>query len=158
MNKLEQAARQALEALEICNANVYVKGTEAITALREALAEQECKAKYDERFERLEKSEQQAEQEPVFKVGNLVTVNQDPYPALGQLFVQLWDGDDLVARVYADDEKTLRKRVSALNATPVRTKDLTDDEILQMYTMTPQAAGHVGFARAVIAADREKNK
>lgn len=55
-------------------------------------------------------------QEPMFKVGNLVTVNSDPYPALGHLFVQLWDGDDLVARVYADDEQTLHKRVSALNA------------------------------------------
>lgn len=68
-------------------------------------------------------------QAPVFKVGNLVTVNQDPYPALGQLFMQLWDGDDLIARVYADDERTLHKRVAALNTCTMRTKDLTDDEI-----------------------------
>ena len=41
MNKLEQAARQALEALEVwSDASASLKGQEAITALREALAEQ----------------------------------------------------------------------------------------------------------------------
>lgn len=35
-----------------------------------------------------------------FRVGNLVTINQDEYPALGGLFAQLWDGDSVAARVY----------------------------------------------------------
>lgn len=151
-----------------------------------------------------------AHPEPVFKVGNLVTVNQDPYPALGNLFVQLWDGDDLVARVYADDEQTLHKRVATLNAikaeqpeqepvkvtdgmvyafhnalsdgaigeadfqeiktgltaalvdyaAPVRTKDLTNTEVfelIQRHRVGDMSAAH-GLVRAVIAADREKNR
>ena len=42
---------------------------------------------------------------------------------------------------------------------PVRTKDLTDDEICKANkTELPDCQDLVDFARAVIAADREKNK
>ena len=47
-------------------------------------------------------------------------------------------------------------------ATPVCTKDLTDDEAQKLWNDTssivPMWAHHLHFARAVIAADREKNK
>ena len=42
-----------------------------------------------------------------------------------------------------------------LYAAPVRTKDLTDDEIKEIWSF---GNGAIYFARAVIAADREKNK
>ena len=52
-----------------------------------------------------------------------------------------------------------------LYAAPVRTKDLTDDEIATVYEQDEHHHGEfnyrfdpVSFARAVIAADREKNK
>jgi hypothetical protein len=48
------------------------------------------------------------------KVGNLVTLNQDVYPALGTWFVQIWEGDGVVARVYGDDRETLNRRLTAL--------------------------------------------
>ena len=47
-----------------------------------------------------------------------------------------------------------------LYAAPVRTKDLTDDEISKLRHKIDWTAewSYVNFARAVIAADREKNK
>ena len=45
-----------------------------------------------------------------------------------------------------------------LYAAPVRTKDLTDDEIFECYTSDAHENTPRSFARAVIAADREKNK
>ena len=46
-----------------------------------------------------------------------------------------------------------------LYAAPVRTKDMTDDDIYKLADDVDWAAGaYLGFARAVIAADREKNK
>ena len=49
-----------------------------------------------------------------------------------------------------------------LYAAPVRTKDLTDDEIMKINVDTasivPTCDRQFHFARAVIAADREKNK
>ena len=50
----------------------------------------------------------------------------------------------------------------ACYAAPVRTKDLTDDEAQKLWhdtsSIVPMWAHHLHFARAVIAADREKNK
>ena len=47
-------------------------------------------------------------------------------------------------------------------AAPVRTKDLTDDEIVHLvnsvWFLDELVVAKVNFARAVIAADREKNK
>ena len=45
-----------------------------------------------------------------------------------------------------------------LYAAPVRTKDLTDDEIYTLYSEPCSDREMVEFARAVIAADREKNR
>lgn len=54
-------------------------------------------------------------QEPAFKVGNLVTLTGGEYPGLGQWFVQLWDGDEVAARVYGDSREVINRRVAALN-------------------------------------------
>ena len=54
--------------------------------------------------------------------------------------------------------KAMTEGQSKLYAAPVRTKDLTDDEILKTNkTELPDCQDLVDFARAVIAADREKN-
>lgn len=60
-----------------------------------------------------------------FKVGNLITLNQDMYPALGTLFVQIWEGDDVVARVYGDTRKTLNRRLAALGFGDVKCTKIT---------------------------------
>jgi hypothetical protein len=57
-------------------------------------------------------------QEPAFKVGNLVTLTGGDYPGLGQWFVQLWDGDEVAARVYGDDREAINRRIAALNNPP----------------------------------------
>jgi hypothetical protein len=59
---------------------------------------------------------------------------------------------------FADDYKpNINNGIAPLYAAPVRTKDLTDDEILQAYINTPYA-NLIQSVRAVIAADREKNR
>ena len=62
-------------------------------------------------------------------------------------------------------EVGLRYLLKHINAAPVRTKDLTDDEIATVYEQDEHHHGEfnyrfdpVSFARAVIAADREKNR
>ena len=125
--KLEQAARQALEALE--DIGGFEGWTEvknkAITALREALAEQ-------------------AEQEPVACIIHTEEGDYVDWNSKGYCF-------------YIGE--------TPLYAAPVRTKDLTDDDLRVCFKATntsePLAEGWPGlerFARAVIAADREKNK
>ena len=126
MTKLEQAARQALEALEMYNEHgAILRPLETTNALREALTEQ-------------------AEQEPVAYV--------------------LWDDNNVPSLQWEKPNDGVFNQL--YYAAPVRTKDLTDDEILEITkrfalgiafpvdgVTTPEM-----FARAVIAADREKNK
>ena len=59
-------------------------------------------------------------QEPSFKVGNLVTLTGGDYPGLGQWFVQLWDGDEVAARVYGDDREAINRRIAALTTPPAK--------------------------------------
>lgn len=64
----------------------------------------------------------EVEGEPVaWRQGSLTTVNQDPYPSLGDWFVQFWEGDDVAARVYGNDMETLRRRCAVI-ATPQPTQ------------------------------------
>ena len=60
------------------------------------------------------------------------------------------------------NDTILRSFVREALAAPVRTKDLTDDEIMKINVDTagivPTCDRQFHFARAVIAADREKNK
>ena len=132
MNKLEQAARQALTWMEWYDFDTRLPEPDfdvAITALREALAEQ-------------------AEQEPV-----------------------AWMEDSIELYV---SEKPSSTYTIPLYAAPVRTKDLTDDYYELIYAVGskfPNESRHEtalryirqaeqgdNQARAVIAADREKNK
>lgn len=53
---------------------------------------------------------------PKLHVGNLPTVNQDAYPALGAWWVQLWDGDSVAARVYGASPEEARSRAAMLAA------------------------------------------
>ena len=128
MKKLEQAAREVIRqhSTECLSDNT-------VDALREALAEQERKAKYDERFERLDKFEQ-AEQEPVAFWNGKETA---------------WFEHELCGHP-APDGCTI-----PLYAAPVRTKDLTDEDKLALWKKWNMTAAQID---AVIAADREKNK
>ena len=170
--KLEQAARSALEAL-VDHGTAYlhheIHYSEAITALREALDHPErewpsggeseqaelcplcgdgklyehtmyrCKGCGSELADArlMDKNKalaEQAEQEPVgwYKPSDFVLYRTKP--------------DDVFVYI-------------PLYAAPVRTKDLTDDEIYKLADDVDWAAGaYLGFARTVIAADRSKNK
>jgi len=132
--KLEQAARQALEVLAESSGLVseykgcHLRLIEAAKTLREALAEQ-------------------AEQEPVIGAYEVVNEKGDEwslvYPAA-------------VHRYKSIPEERITQ---TFYAAPVRTKDLTDDEILpDGYSVVTSYDGLLEFARAAIAADREKNK
>lgn len=55
---------------------------------------------------------------PKLHVGNLPTINQDGYPALGAWWVQLWDGDDVFARVYGSSPEEAHNRAEMLAAAP----------------------------------------
>ena len=149
MSKLEQAARQALDVDEaLVTLELILKdgaeygnwplnkncedGLKTITALREALMESNISE---------HKLEQQAEQEPVAWWNGKETA---------------WFEHELCGHP-APDGCTI-----PLYAAPVRTKDLTDDEIFEILELQncPKSELKYWFhdARAVIAADREKNK
>lgn len=155
--KLEQAARQALKALIDSDDGGGLRYTEvqAVAALREALTEQAeqepienndwKKASYIRETLNAEQAEQRSDSERMEPVAimspnkaNIVGINT-PYANIGT--------DDWIK----------------LYTAPVRTKDLTDDEILEAVGITdPQGcikhSEFIGDARAVIAKDREKNK
>ena len=147
MNKLEQAAQQALEALRATQiSNYHFTNEQAITALREAL-EQPDEIDWIETNKALAKEiielQKQAEQEPVgywdgkFSKGGASALYEVPQAS---------------AFGYHYENYPLYKH-------PVRTKDLTDDEITNKWESMGRGLGkYTEFARAVIAADRELNK
>lgn len=49
-----------------------------------------------------------------WKLGNLLSLNQEVYPTLGILFVQIWEGDSVVARVYGDSREEVLSRANAI--------------------------------------------
>jgi len=136
--KLEQAARQALEALEVYEIKLNSRlCNEAITALREALAEQEDEIYWIETNKALAKEiielKRQAEQEPVG-------------------YFAYDEEHDIWEELTGPNAPGATKLYTA----PVRTKDLTEAEIDEIWKK--HSGGNLGFAYAVIAADREKNK
>ena len=222
--KLEQAARQALEALETLDCGDSYKTHNAASALQKALAEQEDEIDWIETNKALAKEiielKKQAEQsqladaslEPVARVSgyyggrcvveplNRATVlptdmalyaapvqqvtradlkaafkegferaadlyapndGQEPYA------YEVWDvQDQSFTMIYATQLKEFHwiepeNIARVLYAAPVRTKDLTDDELADIvYEMNgnePTAPFWRDLARAVIAADREKD-
>lgn len=160
MNKLVQAARQALEALEVYEIKLNSRlCNEAITALREALAEQAtvsgglcggCAKKAADGWALYcVECWEQAEQEPVIGAYEVVNEKGDEwslvYPAA-------------VHRYKSIPEERITQ---TFYAAPVRTKDLTDDEIESIVDgVGAYEVGywHYAFARAVLAAYKEKNK
>ena len=211
MNKLEQAARQALEALEELH---YSSGTvvaakmyeSATAALREALAEQalskvtsdeHCKGLGEELYKLAEqvdmnlncKSVQKRlatswgyvkaeQQEPIRFVWNgegwieadeyiWKTTDDSERRELYALPVQQAEQEpvaiiekeagfetEVYATGYAD---SLPDGVFKLYTAPVRTKDLTDEELWEA-AKTAKSNDLTDAFCAVIAADREKNK
>ena len=146
MTPKERAAmQQALEALEtdeqwgFVNKKVLERRLPAITALREALAEQaECPHGVDDGACK----ECYMEQTDYFDYG-LEEVEDYLRNCCNNNFM-------------ADKLSDIRK---SIYAAPVRTKDLTDDEILpDGYGVVTTYDGLLEFARAVIAADRGLNK
>ena len=147
MTPKERAAmQQALEALEICGTDdmAYIKSEKAITALREALAEPDIE---EMTLTQIAAKYEQAEQEPVLCV------------ECGQPVMHIGN------KCYACCQKATRELEDALKtAAPVRTKDLTDDEISDVFDSvgswkeTLFGDLPVVFARAVIAKFKEKNK
>ena len=157
MNKLEQAARQALDALELAIGSHGVmlmsnpphdawqyrrcdfKLAEAITVLREAL-EQPDEIDWIETNKALAKEiielKKQAEQE---------SVGYFAYDEEHDIWEELTGPNAPGA--------------TPLYAAPVRTKHLTASEIRDIWNSSDTYDVFcVEFARAVIAADREKNK
>jgi len=101
-------------------------------------------------------------QEPAFKVGNLVTLTGGEYPGLGQWFVQLWDGDEVAARVYGNDREAINRRVAALNTPPAAQRQwvgLTDEEIdaVQAEYVKKLMRGVRVFAKDIEVKLKEKN-
>ena len=156
MNDQQRAAMQmALEALEVSTDwDVGARGKQlqsmkAITALREALAEQADQIDLIETNKALAKEiiemKKQAEQVPMAWVAE-----------------DICDGQFINGRKRRIWWECIEGAGTPLYAAPVRTKDLTDDEAQKLWNDTssivPMWAHHLHFARAVIAADREKNK
>lgn len=56
---------------------------------------------------------------PPLRVGNLPTMSQEEYPGLGDWWVQLWAGDEVLARVYGSTPQQAKARATALASAPV---------------------------------------
>jgi hypothetical protein len=142
MTPKERAAmQQALEALEVYEIKLNSRlCNEAITALREALDNTRSSIRSTSEYS------EQAEQEPVGVV---------------RWFERQSFGLNTEMVCDAELEVDLPEGTK-LYAAPVRTKDLTDEEIMKINVDTasivPTCDRQFHFARAVIAADREKNK
>ena len=149
MTPKERAAmQQALKALEEAYAAQFettwfeIK-PEHFTAPREALAEPDIE---EMTLTQIAARHKQAEQEPV--AWALTSEN-------GEVL-------DCISHTYKVTQPCTVDYGEPLYAAPVRTKDLTDDEIMKINVDTagivPTCDRQFHFARAVIAADREKNK
>ena len=131
MTPKERAAmQQALEALKDYHKADDDRVSVAMSILQEALAEQ-------------------AEQEPVAWIELLREARDNCKASIVE------EGISAVRKEYRID---LEARLSAvINAAHVRTKDLTDDEVAKAY-MECTGGDIIARCRAVIAADRRKNK
>ena len=130
MSKLEIAARQVVaNGVQGTYAKYYSVPPADFEALREALAEQA--------LQKLSDFHQIMEQEPMY-----ISESCAERGCACHYSVEV-DGEPVT--VYA---------------TPVRTKDMTDEEISKLRHKIDWTAewSYVNFARAVIQADREKNK
>ena len=132
----------------------------------------------EQALQKLSDFHQTMEQEPVAKIAlknciyfDSIDFNQTPP------YLRYDTGDSTPKEnwtVYCDIQEDLRKNGYELTdsdvdhdtvcgdvtpmAAPVRTKDLTDDEIADLIRSAPPMDSLVDIVRSVIAADREKNK
>lgn len=90
-----------------------IYGREEVEVYRQKLAE-ELHEKYTQAYPYPEGLQKETIDEKGLKLGQLITVNQDNYPALGSLFVQIWKGDSVVARVYGDSKEEVLTRANFL--------------------------------------------
>lgn len=148
--------QQALDAMLNFPSDISDEMFESIRSLRARLAQPEPPCATGSQCVG-GKCERCAEPEPVaWKRGSLVTLNQDPYPSLGEWFVQFWDGEEVTARVYGNDIETLNLRCSAIYTAPPR-KDwqgLTDEEIIKATGIWDTVED---VARTIEAKLKEKN-
>ena len=158
--KERDVMQQALEALEeMFHSNstkvAVEKYNTAHNALREALAEQE-KPLYRKVLREMLNAHEQAEQEPVAWFVQYKNRHEFVFGSKPEFIV-----DGVVEPLYAAPVSIAKQSEtdssSSLMRTTVRTKDLTDDEIAKKIPHQPVAINMIDFARAVIAADREKN-
>ena len=173
MTPKERAAmQQALEAL-VHYGTAYlhheVLYSEAITALREVLAEQveQGSINLDKAIlndplylQGYDSGYQKGKTEGVFAV---LGEQEEPvawmyeYQPFGSSMGWFWSCTQYIENTKPTHDCDVRY-VTPLYAAPVRTKDLTDDEIYPLYNEPTSDREAIEFARAVIAADREKNK
>ena len=90
---------------------------------------------------------------PVDTFINVVKQNPIGHIDAGDLR-ELCNGNERQYSLFTED----KGRMVAIYAAPVRTKDLTDDEIREALYGKDTPPGLMNGIRAVIAADREKNK
>lgn len=67
-----------------------------------------------------------------WKLGNLLTHTQDDYPGLGAWFGQIWEDDDVVARVYGKDHKQVSERAGRLLSAPAAQQDASAAQAVPM--------------------------
>jgi len=138
VDKLREAARQALGALVRAEALYGQPNADIQTALREALAEPDIE---EMTLTQIAARHEQAEQEPV-----LCVECGKPTMHMGN-------------KCYAccqKDTKDLEDALKSWDAAPVRTKDLTDDEIWEIW-FKDITLDWDERCRAVIAKFKEKN-
>jgi len=166
MNDQQRAAMQkALEALEYHTEQTrpIEKTNEAITALREALAEPELNLNCKSVQKRLATSwgyvkAEQAEQEPLMDYERINALREGEQNGAedAYFFVRPENDTPTLRKMFCQGfERGFHKGLKY--AAPVRTKDLTDDEIDGIAGFK-RGKGMTDFARAVIAAHKEKNK
>lgn len=73
-----------------------------------------------------------------WKLGSLLTCTQDDYPGLGAWFGQIWEGNDVVARVYGNDHKQVRERASKLLSAPTARQDASAAQAVELPAFTVQ--------------------
>ena len=99
-----------------------------------------------------------AVQEPAFKVSNLVTLTGGEYPGLGQWFVQLWDGDEVAARVYGDSREVINRRIAALNTPPAAKRKWVGLTVLEQADCFANTEDATEFYHAIEAKLKERNQ
>lgn len=109
---VKPALAELLDRIEVAEKDIVLK-EKIIDALGSAL--DAVTRERDDLFARIGAMEP-TPSVPKLRVGNLPTLNRDAYPALGAWWAQLWDGDDVFARVYGSTPEEAHNRAKMLVA------------------------------------------